>query len=905
MPSCFSDSFADYTRERLAARKELLAPLAEEIERTCAELADDEALLVRHWYATLPVNDVFDTAGEIFASFARHALMLRREVERCAALPEDVFVHFVACPRVNNEALTDCRPVFWNELAERCQNLSVRDAVLEANYWCAEKATYQASDGRTLGPLGVLASGDGRCGEESTFLVTALRSIGIAARQIYTPWWAHCDDNHAWVEAYVDGGWHYLGACEPDEALDRGWFTAASGRALLEHTRLFCDFGCDFERDRALLAREGSMVVVNVTASYAPVTLLTVHVADASGAPAAGADVELMLVNMAGWRDLARLVTDENGDAVIEIGLGTMRVAASTGAQTAEAVVNTEDTDRVELVLADGAGELAGAGTFAAGHNLADGAWHDLDIAAPADHPAPSERLTDEQQERGRARKREVDEMRRARIDGLRAAAAQAAGRVCAFLRENGELAGEDAARIERFFALSFANAPEVERFLTADAGHDRVELLGTLTDKDFRDLIADVLEEHLQVARTQRADAMARLVALGATEAEADELFVSSVLSPRAFFETLTPWRRALPELFSDSEKAAFAEDPHEIWAYINRTVRFDVDENAGRTAASPVGALRSHQGSAMTKRVLFVAICRSLGIAARMNHATLAPEFYARGGFVAVEAAPKEHTVPVTVTCPTQDALTYEQDWSIARLTPAAGLGASGTYMTYQTLDYYGRTFENDRFEVELAPGIYRATTSARLPNGNQQISERLFCVAADAESCALELRVREPEASDMLSNIALEDFAVRDAEGGHCTVTAAAVDGMALLAYLEPSEEPTEHLLNELRERADQIADEKLAVLLVVPDLAMASDPTLARTLEALPQVILAEDDFSERPERLARRMFANPEKLPLAVLADGRGETLHGLYATAGYNVGTVDLVLKLARLAREA
>ena len=60
--------------------------------------------------------------------------------------------------------------------------------------------------------------------KESTFLVTALRSIGIPARQLYVPWWAHCDDNHAWVEAQVDGSWHYLGACEPEEALDRGWF---------------------------------------------------------------------------------------------------------------------------------------------------------------------------------------------------------------------------------------------------------------------------------------------------------------------------------------------------------------------------------------------------------------------------------------------------------------------------------------------------------------------------------------------------------------------------------------------------------------------------------------------------------------------------------------------------------
>lgn len=45
----------------------------------------------------------------------------------------------------------------------------------------------------------------GRCGEESTFTVAALRSVGIPARQVYTPRWAHTDDNHAWVEAWVNG----------------------------------------------------------------------------------------------------------------------------------------------------------------------------------------------------------------------------------------------------------------------------------------------------------------------------------------------------------------------------------------------------------------------------------------------------------------------------------------------------------------------------------------------------------------------------------------------------------------------------------------------------------------------------------------------------------------------------
>ena len=63
-----------------------------------------------------------------------------------------------------------------------------------------------------------------------------------------------------------------------------------------------------------------------------------------------------------------------------------------------------------------------------------------------------------------------------------------------------------------------------------------------------------------------------------------------------------------------------------------------------------------------------------------------------------------------------------------------------------------------------------------------------------------------------------------------------------------------------------------------------------------------VTLARDDFSELPELLARRMFANPELLPLAVLLDCRAGEPAGLFARGGYAVGSVELMLRLAALA---
>ena len=71
------------------------------------------------------------------------------------------------------------------------------------------------------------------------FAVNVLRACGFAARQVYVPRWAHCDDNHAWVEVRCGGAWHFLGACEPEAVLDRGWFNSAAGRAVLVHSRCF------------------------------------------------------------------------------------------------------------------------------------------------------------------------------------------------------------------------------------------------------------------------------------------------------------------------------------------------------------------------------------------------------------------------------------------------------------------------------------------------------------------------------------------------------------------------------------------------------------------------------------------------------------------------------------------
>ena len=73
----------------------------------------------------------------------------------------------------------------------------------------------------------------------------SLIHICIPARQVYTPRWAHTDDNHAWVEAWADGHWYFFGACEPEPVLNLGWFNSPASRGMLMHTKVFGRYnGC-------------------------------------------------------------------------------------------------------------------------------------------------------------------------------------------------------------------------------------------------------------------------------------------------------------------------------------------------------------------------------------------------------------------------------------------------------------------------------------------------------------------------------------------------------------------------------------------------------------------------------------------------------------------------------------
>lgn len=517
--------------------------------------------------AALSPSDQLTLGEESLLRVARHAAMVRAAVPWGGAIPEDVFLPFVLFPRVNNEDAVCYHEILWDAIRPRLEGLDMTRAAMEVNRWCYENATYQSTDGRTANALTVLRRGFGRCGEESVLLVSALRACGIPARQVYAPLWSHCDDNHAWVEAWIDGDWHYMGACEPELSLDSGWFTAAASKAMLARTRAWGLLPAG-ERDEGC---EGGAWIVNRTAAYARTALLTLRVTE-RGAPKAGLRVDFGLANMAAYGVICRKATDADGRVDFLTGLGTLHIRLTDGERALETDVDV--ARRTDYTV-----DFSAARPFAPGTSTYAQRPPRESRMQPADYP-------------------EAEVAAHARWLAEKGAAREARFAVYGDTDELLKLARGNRDVIGAFLADA--------RFEPADAR----ALLETLREKDLADATVEMLSDAL-------------MGALPWKERWPREVWTRCVLCPRVADEMLRPFRRwaleALPRF--DAAEA--------VWRWLEAHTRLEAPRPEG-AMQDLRAALESGVCSRAGRDILFVALCRASGIPARLDPVTGEKQFW-----------------------------------------------------------------------------------------------------------------------------------------------------------------------------------------------------------------------------------------------------------------------------------
>ncbi|MDR1369969.1 MAG: transglutaminase domain-containing protein [Dysgonamonadaceae bacterium] len=843
--------YRDQVHEQFLKRKDLL----KNREAAMLTVFNDSALsteqreALEFLYAYMPLCDLADYDGQFFLDQVNIAFNARDYFSWGNTVPEALFRHFVLVYRVNNENLDTSRMVFFDELKDRISGMSMGDAVLEVNHWCHEKVTYRGTDGRTSAPLALVRTAWGRCGEESTFTAAALRAVGIPARQCYTPRWAHTDDNHAWVEAWVDGKWHYIGACEPEPELDVAWFTAPAKRAMMVHTNVFGLYNGTEEKN----LETNLYSKINLLANYAETRQLQVNVLDIDGKPVAGADVKFKLYNYAQLYPIAETKTDSLGRASLLTGLGDLVVWVSKGEYYG---YGKAPSGQNEVTV-----ELA--------HQQGTGYDENMELVPPVEQKIKP--IDESKVAENAGRFVYEDSVRNAYM-------ATFMNREQAGILSKENDLNQDL--VWKYINASQGNWGEISGFIKTNKANPYLfEFLASLSGKDLRDTPEAYLNDHLnEKTATEIAPRYAK-----------DKDFAAKyILSPRIGIELIKPWRSYFNSKFQFSREEV---TPGGIIDWINENIRIMDEENYYNCAITPIGVAELRISDSRSRDIAFVAACRAYGIPARLEPSTSKPQYFEKTRWVDAlfEAPSPEVTVQAQVTFVNNPANTikpqYEIHYTIAKFT-------DGDFMP---LDYYGDpALEKYPATVSVDTGYYRLMVGSRANDGSVTTVTGYFTLKANEKKT---LDIKMPEVEGKLQVMGTVDMnTIADLKDGSKKILKELSNGKGLmLCFIDPDREPSKHILQDLPALQQEFNTWNGGVVFMTPDdkLSAAFD---ASVFNGLPQQTVWTVDFG----RTLLKTVSNTLQLefrdnfPLTLYLSNNGGVL---FFSEGYRIGIGENIMK--------
>lgn len=810
---------------------------------TAEERSDLEFL-----YDYMPLADLTDYKPGFFLENVKTSIMARKEMTWGKNVPDLLFRHFVLPVRVNNENLDDSRMVFYKELKERVKGLSMKDAILEVNHWCHEKVTYRPSDGRTSAPLSTVRSAYGRCGEQSTFAVAALRAVGIPARQVYTPRWAHTDDNHAWVEAWADGKWYFLGACEPEPVLNLGWFNAPASRAMLMHTKAFGDYRGPEE----VLLRTSNYTEINLIDNYVETARMGFTVVDVDGKPVSNAKVVFKIYNYAEFCPVVTKYSDAAGRTFLTAGKGDMMVWASqNGKYGFRKVSFGKDKDvtiRLDRTVENNTAAVLYTDSF--------------DIVPPQEKPnIPL--VTPEQRVENDRRFAYEDSVRHAYL-----ATFYTKETAKKTLTDKGLVDGMSANETEKIADLLVKSQGNHEVMLGFLVRHKdnlqrAVGLLSSLSEKDLRDMQTEILEDNFNAW--------------------------SNELCPRVENEMIIhTFKQFFEKTFSKKDVGKMQKDPTLLVEWVKKNIRLNPDEKALMIAQTPVGVWNSRVTDRRSRKIFFVDVARSLGIEARVDAVTQKTQYRKDGEWIDVDFDGTVQKVSdkgfLNLSYKGNgiiDDPKYYSHFSISRINP----DGSTSLLEYPEVGTtWSSTFKN---KVELDAGQYVLVSGTRLASGGVMSAMQIFSVEkGKTTEVAMQLRT-SPTAVTVIGNLDSESK-FQKLDGSEVSLLSQTGRGYFITGLVGVGQEPTNHALKDIAKVASAFEKWNRPIVLLFEDEA-AANKFNKNEFSGLPENIIygIDKDGKIRKQISENMKLSHPGLSPIFIISDTFNRVV---YKSQGYTIG---------------
>ena len=812
-------------------------------------ITTEEREALEFLYAYMPLSDLADYDGSFYLNQVRGALKAREYFDWGKTIPDDVFRHFVLVYRVNNENLDDARYVFFDELKDRVKGMTMEEAALEVNHWCHEKVNYRATDGRTSAPLALMRTSWGRCGEESTFTTMAMRSVGIPARQCYTPRWAHTDDNHAWVEVWIDGKWHYVGACEPEPELDVAWFTAPAKRAMMVHTNVFGNYNGSEEKN----LQTELYSVINLLSNYTDTRNAVVKVVDKKGKPVKDATVKFNVYNYAEFYPITKSSTNKDGKVSVMTGKGDLFVWATDGQNYGYAI---SDPNNKELIIK--LDKTAGK-TYSETLVVNPPVPQKIKELSPEKIAANAGRLAYEDSTRNAYMSTFITE-----VDAH------------LFAKEN-DLSPDDT---WKYLNMAQGNWRDVKSFITHERNSDYLfPFLASLSEKDLRDTPCDYLLSHFKLSEKTKSK-----------ENSSKEIIAESVFSPRISNELIRPWREYLQATLIENNVV----DANQIANYIKQNITLDNVQNYYQCPISPEGVAQLKIADAISRNILFVALCRSEGIPARIESSTSRPQYYSNGQWVNVNLNGENETQYP------QGIVTFN---NVSSNIVKPAYSTHYTIAKYDNGDFVTLNFEEEEAlkilpgEVSVDAGYYRLTVGSRANDGSVTVNTQYFMLA-EGENKSIDIVLPKTEGKIQVQGIVDPNNRVTLADGSEKSLKELSNGKGIIICFSDPDKEPTKHVLQDIPNQQTELNQWGGGILFMVPDdkVSTAFDSSVFKNL---PQ----QSKWSVDKDRTLLKSVANALQIdfsnnfPLIIYVSDSGGVL---FSAEGYQIGIPENILKIIK-----
>ncbi len=857
-------SYREVVREDLASRASVLNAAGIDLEAMGLEQKELEAM--EFLYAYMPLGDIVNQSPEYYLDHCRMTWRALDEMPWGENIPQRELRHFVLPVRVNNENLDSARNVFYKELAPRIKDMSMYDAVLEVNHWCHEKAVYMPSDRRTSSPLATVKTAYGRCGEESTLLVAALRSVGIPARQVYTPRWAHTDSNHAWVEAWVDGEWYFLGACEPEPVLDLGWFNAPASRGMLMHTNVFGRY--DGPEDKVRMTPIHTEI--NVISNYAPESAdLQVHVIDKDGKVVEGAKVEFKIYNYSEFNTVATKYSDAEGKASLTAGLGDMMIYAAKDGKFGFSKVTYGKDSIVSIALEYEEGALI--------------PHIEMEVVPPVEN-AQLPDVTDQQRTENTRRMEYEDSLRNAYV-----ATFYTKGTALAYAQDFKKLWPDQNERIASLLVASRGNHQEIVSFLKAAEKNDRfssaLHILESLPEKDLRDTPKYVLDDYLYN------------LDLGEQS--------HHIWRPRVDTELLRPYREYFKNNVPQSLVDTIVFQTHLFVKWCKENLSMHDDISLRYVQLDPKRVWETRLADKASREIFFVTMCRTFGVPAWMDPVTRVVKYFDAEEFKEYDvdfdaaqqiASPKGWLHLEYDQIPLLDDPKYQTHFTISKFD-----GTSFVLQNYGKADSWSGLFKG---KAEMDCGYYMLVSGSRMSGGNVLADIEFFTIE-EGKTTDVELVMRD--SADQLRVIGSFDSEMKylSLDGPASDPSGAKVSsvlettgrGYFAVALVDYGTEPVNHAFMDISAVASELEEWGRTILVV---FASEEDYRKFRAQDFnLPSTVRYGIDADGK----MRNMIASEMKvdkggrLPLILVADTFNRVV---FFSQGYSIGLGESLVRTSK-----